>query len=98
MSRITFYHTQTGLQHTFQIPGHGRLLLTFFLLMVDTLGSLTVPPRAAPLMFFVLLVGALKYLTSPPKGPVIDIFCVDGGRSRISNSASQGARRQCFLC
>jgi hypothetical protein len=34
---------------------------------------------------------------APPRGPAVDDFHVDGGRSRIFVSTSQGARRQRFL-
>jgi hypothetical protein len=47
--------------------------------------------------FFVLMVGAPGSPTPPPKGSVINIFCVDGGHSQISGTASYGARHQYFL-
>jgi hypothetical protein len=34
---------------------------------------------------------------APPKGPAVDVFYVDGGRSRISVNTRQGGHRQCFL-
>jgi hypothetical protein len=52
------------------------------------------------------MVGAPGSLApAPPMGPVVDVFydnggvpsmflCVDGGRSRISGTASQGAHRR----
>jgi hypothetical protein len=39
--------------------------------------------------FAALMVGALGYLSAP----AIDVFYVDGGRSRISVNTSQGAHR-----
>jgi hypothetical protein len=37
-------------------------------------------------------------LRGPPRGPTVDIFYVDDGRSRITNSdTSQGGRRRHFL-
>jgi hypothetical protein len=34
--------------------------------------------------------GAPGSLALPPRGAAVDVFCVDGGRSRISGTASQG--------
>jgi hypothetical protein len=48
-------------------------------------------------MFLALMVGAPESPASPPRGVVIDISCVDGGLSQISDSTSQGARRRRFL-
>jgi hypothetical protein len=48
--------------------------------------------------FLALNVGAPGSTTlAPPRGPAIDIFYIDGGRSRISVNASQGAHRRRFL-
>jgi hypothetical protein len=41
-------------------------------------------------MFFALMVDALRSLAPPPRAPAVDIFCIDGGRSRIFGTASQG--------
>jgi hypothetical protein len=43
-------------------------------------------------MFFSLMVGAPGSLTAPLKGATVDVSCVDGGRSQISVSTSQGGR------
>jgi hypothetical protein len=56
----------------------------------------TGPPKGPgdpPSMFFMLMVGAPG---SPPapRGSVIDVFDVDGGRSRISVSTLQGAHHR----
>jgi hypothetical protein len=48
-------------------------------------------------MIFALLVGAPRPLTPPPRGPAVDDFCIDGGRSRTSGTASQEARPRRFL-
>jgi hypothetical protein len=66
----------------------------FFVLMVCTPGSLALPPRGAPLTFLMLMVDALGSPSSPPMGPTVDVFYVDDGRSRIFNTASQGAHHR----
>jgi hypothetical protein len=43
------------------------------------------------------MVGAPGSPTPPPKGSIINIFYVDGGRSQISISTSQGVLHRCFL-
>jgi hypothetical protein len=43
------------------------------------------------------MVGAPRSLAPPPRGPVIDVFCVDDGRSQISNTVSQRGHRQHFF-
>jgi hypothetical protein len=49
-------------------------------------------------MFFTLMVGAPGSLAlAPPRGAHRRRFYVDGGRSRISISTTQGARRRRFL-
>jgi hypothetical protein len=40
------------------------------------------------LTFFMLMMDAPGSSTPPPKEPVIDVFCVDGGHSWISGTAS----------
>jgi hypothetical protein len=47
-------------------------------------------------MFLTLMVGTLGSSSSPPRGAAIDVSSVDGGCSRISITASQGARYQRF--
>jgi hypothetical protein len=42
-------------------------------------------------MFFALMVGTPGSLASHPKGPAIEVSSIDGGRSSISATASQGA-------
>jgi hypothetical protein len=37
------------------------------------------------------MVGSLGSLAPPPRWVVVDVFCVDGGYSRISGTTSQGA-------
>jgi hypothetical protein len=49
-------------------------------------------------MFLALMVGALGSPSSPSRGSIVDISRVDGGRSRISVTASQRAHCQHFLC
>jgi hypothetical protein len=70
----------------------------FLVLMVGPFGSLTSPPRGPSLVFLALMVGAPGSLAPPPRGPTIDVFCIDGGCSRIFCIASQGVRHRCFLC
>jgi hypothetical protein len=48
-------------------------------------------------MFFALMLGAPRSPTVPPRGATIDLFCIDGGRSEVSSTASQGGHRRCFL-
>jgi hypothetical protein len=43
------------------------------------------------------MVGAPGSSVSTPRGPAIDVFCVDGGRSQISGTTSQGGRHRRFL-
>jgi hypothetical protein len=47
-------------------------------------------------MFFALMVGTPRSPVPPPRGGAIDIFCFDGGRSRISDTASHGAAISVF--
>jgi hypothetical protein len=70
---------------------------TFFALMVDAAGSLSLPPRGLSSTFFVLLVGAPGSPSPPLRGPAIDVLCVDGGRSRTSGTASQGSAVDIFF-
>jgi hypothetical protein len=60
-------------------------------------GSPSAPPGAHRRCFLTLIVGAPGSPTPPPKGLAVDIFSIDGGRSRISVSTSQGSRRRHFL-
>jgi hypothetical protein len=48
-------------------------------------------------MFLMLMVGALGSLASPPMGPTVDVSCIDGGRSQISVTTSQGGHCRYFL-
>jgi hypothetical protein len=49
-------------------------------------------------MIYTLMVGAPgSPAPTPPRGTTVDVFYIDSGRSCISVSTSQGARRQCFL-
>jgi hypothetical protein len=61
-------------------------------LVVDALGSPSVPPRGPAIDVSNIGVGrAPKSPTAPPRGPAIDVFDIGGGRSRVSDSTSQGA-------
>jgi hypothetical protein len=91
-----FFTLMVGAPRPLAMPpreAHRRCFLT---LMLGPHGSLTAPTRGPPSMFFTLIVGALG---SPPtpRGPTVDIFYVDGGRSRIYVSTRQGAHRRHFL-
>jgi hypothetical protein len=55
-------------------------------------------PEDPPSMFLVLMVGAPRPPALPYIGPTVGIFGVDGGRSRTSDTAIEGACRRCFLC
>jgi hypothetical protein len=61
------------------------------------------PKPPAPLLrgpivnIFALMLGALGPPALPPRGPTIDVFSIDGGLSRTSGAASQGAHHQHFL-
>jgi hypothetical protein len=48
-------------------------------------------------MFFMLMVGVPGSPSAPARGPIVDIFYVDGGHSRISISIHQGAHHRRFL-
>jgi hypothetical protein len=43
------------------------------------------------------MMGALGSPSAPPRGAAVDVFSIDGGHSRISDTASQGPHHQCFL-
>jgi hypothetical protein len=45
-------------------------------------------------MIFVLMVGALGPSVPPPRRPTVDVYGVDGGRSRTFGTASEGARHR----
>jgi hypothetical protein len=60
--------------------------------VLKLMGSMVAP------RFLAIMVGALGSPAIPPWGSAIDVFCVDGGCSRISGIASQVAHRRCFLC
>jgi hypothetical protein len=48
--------------------------------------------------FLALMVGAPgSPPPAPPRGPIVNVFYIEGGRSRISISTHQGARLQCFF-
>jgi hypothetical protein len=63
----------------------------FFSLMVGAPGSPAPPPKGPLSMFLSLMLGTPGSLAMPPRGPAIDVSYVDGGRSRISGTAAQGA-------
>jgi hypothetical protein len=48
-------------------------------------------------MFFALMVGPLGSPAPPPNGLAVDVFCVDGRRSQIFDTASQGGPASTFL-
>jgi hypothetical protein len=48
-------------------------------------------------MFLTLMVGFPGSLSAPLRGPPSTFSSVDGGRSRISDTASQGVRRRHFF-
>jgi hypothetical protein len=54
-------------------------------------------PKGSPLTFVALMVDAFGSPLASHRGPAIDICRVDGGRSRISVSTSQGSHRWHFL-
>jgi hypothetical protein len=43
------------------------------------------------------MVGAHGSPSSPPRGATVDVFCIDGGRYRISVTPSQGSTVDVFL-
>jgi hypothetical protein len=53
-------------------------------------------PEGLPSTLFTPMVSALGPLAMPPRGPTVDVFCIDGGRSLISDIASQGATVNIF--
>jgi hypothetical protein len=87
---IDILHVDGGRSGTSDIVSQGGRRRHFFVLMVSALGSLTSLPRGALSTFYLLMVGAPKPPTPPPRGSTVNVFCVDGGRSQISDAASQG--------
>jgi hypothetical protein len=48
-------------------------------------------------MILALMVGTPGSLAPPPRGPIVNVYSVDGGHSRIPDTTSQGARHRHFL-
>jgi hypothetical protein len=93
----TFFCVDGGLSRFCQQHPLGGPLLTFFALMVGAPDLRHRIPGGPPSIFFALMVGAPESPAPPSRGPSVDIFCVYGGRSRISGTASQRVHRQHFL-
>jgi hypothetical protein len=94
---LTFFALMVGTPGSPIAPPRG-LPLTFskhrWWALPDPLAT---PPRGPTSTSFTLKVGATKSLTTLARGPTVDVFYIDAGRSRISDSTSEGVHHQRFL-